>query len=88
MACYDMNTSPGGKGRDVATYTEARKHIGYLAKSCDNMTIAYNIQDVRSDHMPDVFTPDEALIVIDTINRIAAEVGKPVSFTIYRVENW
>ena len=72
----------------MATYTEARKHIGYLAKSDDNMTIAYNIKDVRSDHIPDVFTPDQALIVINTINNMAAEFGKPVSFTIYRVENW
>ena len=64
----------------MATYIEARKHIGYLAKSGDNMTIAYNIKGVCS--------PDQALIVIDTINRMAAEFGKPVSFTIYRVENW
>ena len=71
---------------DMATYIEARKHIEYLAKSDDNMIIAYNIQDVRSDHMPDVFTPDQALIVIDTINNVAAGFGKTVSFTIYRVD--
>ena len=72
----------------MATYMEARKHIAYLAKSDDNMTIAYNIKDVRSDHMPEVFTPDQALSVIDTINNVAGGFGKPVSFTIYRVENW
>ena len=88
MACQDMDTSLRERAGDMATYTEARKHIGYLAKSDDNMTIAYNIKDVRSDHMPDVFSPDQALIVIDMINSVAAKFGKPVSFTIYRVENW
>ena len=70
----------------MATYVEALELINYLEKSEDKMTIAYNISGVRSDHMPDVYDANRARIAIDALNTTAANFGKPITFTIYRVD--
>ena len=72
----------------MATYAEALEIIDYLEKSNDDMTIAYNIDGVRSDHMPDVYNAYQARVSIEAINSAAANFGKSVSFSVYRVENF
>ena len=71
----------------MATYFEALEIIDGLAKS-DDVIISYNIKDVFYDHMPYIFSPDEAYLAIRIINSIAANFGKPVNFAIYPVGNW
>ena len=70
----------------IATYTEALEIIGYLDKSGNKMTIAYNISGVRSDHMPDVYDANRARIAIYVLNTTADMLGKPINFTICRVD--
>ena len=71
----------------MATYVEALELINYLEESEDMMTIAYNVSGVRSDHMPGVYDADCARIVIDVLNTTADRLGKPINFTINRVDD-
>ena len=72
----------------MANYAEAVELINYLAKSDNKMTIAYNISGFRSDHMPDVYDADHARIAIYVLQTTADMVGKPIDFTVHRVENF
>ena len=76
-----------GKGKImIATYTEALEIIDYLAKSGNKMTIAYNISGIRSDHMPEFYSADQARIAIDVLNTTADMLGESINFTICRVD--
>ena len=71
----------------MATYFEALEIIDSSSNS-DDMIIAYTIKDVLYDHMPYIFSHDEARVILGVINRIGANLGKPVKFAVYPVGNW